>query len=120
MDHPRVIYAASYYRRDALIDCVDRVLPTVNWTFLHSFDKRMGMNWDTVPPVLFALGGYKIIPWSASCEIERRYKQYTNRTCDDAPLRHKGEVPTAMLYDLPYNNNLEEGETENNSTMDSL
>lgn len=75
MSLPTVIFAASYYRTAALVDCVDRVLPTVDWRAIHALDNRIPMTWDTVPPVLFALGGYSIEPWEASCEFEVVYKE---------------------------------------------
>jgi hypothetical protein len=80
-----------------LIDCVNRVLPTVDWHAVFALDSRIPVNWDTVPPVLFALGGYQIVSWQAVCEKERRYTQHTAKNCSDAAWRHKGN-PAHAAY----------------------
>jgi hypothetical protein len=98
ISHPHVVYGGSYYRSTALLDCVDRVLPTVNWKEIHARDNRIPINWDTVPPVLFALGGYKTIDWNAACEKEHRFLQRTGRNCSEAALKHKNN-PAALMYD---------------------
>lgn len=98
ISHPHVIFGGSYYKTTALLDCMDRVLPQVDWHEVYAKDRRIPVNWDTVPPVLFALGGYVSIPWDAICEKERRYVQRTGKNCSEAVMRHKGN-PASENYD---------------------
>ena len=94
MHNPRVIFEPSYYKVFALIDCVDRVLHTIDWSTLHTLDRRIGVRWDTVPPVLFALGGYVIRDWRAACEHEHPYGSFAiKRHCYEAPLMHQHNNP---------------------------
>ena len=63
----------------------------IDWFAIHKLDQRIPMNGDTIPPILFAIGGYHIVPWNAACEVERRYLEYANRSCAYAPLIHKND-----------------------------
>ena len=101
MSHPHVVFGGSYYKTTALLDCVERVLPRIDWHEMFRRDRRIPINWDTVPPILFALGGYTIVPWDAVCEKERRYIQRTGRNCSEAVMRHKGN-PASESYNKMF------------------
>jgi len=60
MEVKTVIYGASYYRTDALIDAMDNHWDKIDWMKVNELDGRVPMCWDTIPPILFALSGYKV------------------------------------------------------------
>lgn len=94
-----VIYAASYYRSAALIDAMDNHWDKVNWTRINELDRRVPLAWDTVPPILFALAGYKAAYWNAACEKSIPYdRKFRPLRCKNSPLQHKFKNPASLAY----------------------
>jgi hypothetical protein len=95
---PTVIYAGSYYRSRALVRAVREVMPTIDWLTVSQLDPRVPKAWDTVPPVLMPLAGYKAAYWHAVCEKNHAQKKHFGTTCEKAVLLHKHSNTAFLAY----------------------
>lgn len=98
MDVTRVIFTASYWKSEALVDAVRRVLPRIDWKAINRLDGRIPLACDTVVPVLASLAGYRTAYWNGACERDHVYAQFTSEQCSEAPLRHKGNTPATGFH----------------------
>jgi len=99
MEVKSVIYGASYYRTDALIDAMDNHWDKIDWMQINELDGRIPMCWDTIPPILFVLSGYKAHYWNGACEKDRPYnREFAPLKCTDVPLTHKRHNPAHITY----------------------
>lgn len=93
------IAGGSYYRSSALIDCVDNKIRHLDWYTMHKLDKRLAAAWDTVPGVLFLLGGYRTAYWEAVCDRPFIYKNVYHKECVNATIVHaKLDNPARKFY----------------------
>lgn len=101
------IAGGSYFRSAALNDCVKNILRNIDWPLIHSLDKRVAAAWDTVPALLFLLGGYRTAFWPEICDRMILYSRAYKKPCWTAAIYHsKVNNPARKKYRKFYKSNV--------------